>query len=345
MDEPVSVLIPTYNRSGLVGRAIASAVAAISAGDEIVVVDDGSTDGTAEVVARQRGAVRYIQAPHRGVSAARNRGLREARNPLVAFLDSDDTWEPDKLTLQRSVMSAFSDVVFCFSTFRLTTKTGAEKGDGLSVWNGKRCDWDTVLGPGVPFSSIGALPPGRPDFCLHLGDLRLPLMEVPLSYIQINTVVVRRTLAGDALHFVEALSLQEDFECFGRLAAMGRAAYMDCETATQHYHAGQRLTDAAEVDWITTRIAALESGWGGDAEFLSRHGVRYERVLAAQHMRHARWLLRSGRTAAARRALRSAGPRPSLLWLLAMMPGVAVRGGVALRRWLKLKLGHPAPNP
>jgi glycosyltransferase involved in cell wall biosynthesis len=103
----VSVVIPAYNRAAVVARALRSALGQTLADVEVVVVDDASTDATVAVVeaARQapwaRGAVRLVRhARNRGASAARNTGLAAARAPLVAFLDSDDTWHRDKLRRQ-----------------------------------------------------------------------------------------------------------------------------------------------------------------------------------------------------------------------------------------------------
>jgi glycosyltransferase involved in cell wall biosynthesis len=88
----ISAVIPTYNRSALVGRAIESALAQEYAPSEIIVVDDGSTDDTRRVLESYGGKVRCVYQANAGVSAARNRGVREARFEWIAFLDSDDCW-------------------------------------------------------------------------------------------------------------------------------------------------------------------------------------------------------------------------------------------------------------
>lgn len=96
-DKPfVTVIIPTYNRASLVGHAIASVLAQTYARREVIVVDDGSTDDTASVVAQFPGA-RYIRQEHTGQAAARNTGWRHASGDCIATLDSDDTWNPDFL--------------------------------------------------------------------------------------------------------------------------------------------------------------------------------------------------------------------------------------------------------
>src|SRR5262249_43463256 len=95
----VSVIIPAYNAQEFLARAIRSVEQQTFTDFEIVVVDDGSTDETAQV-ARGFGSARYIHATHLGEAAARNRGLDEAEGGLVAFVDADDEWLPEKLAHQ-----------------------------------------------------------------------------------------------------------------------------------------------------------------------------------------------------------------------------------------------------
>lgn len=107
MPETISVIIPTHNYARFLPMAIESVLAQTRPADEIIVVDDGSTDDTAAIVARyaERG-VRYLYKENGGVSAARNLGIRESRGSLIAFLDSDDEWLPGKLALQVAHMDA-----------------------------------------------------------------------------------------------------------------------------------------------------------------------------------------------------------------------------------------------
>ncbi len=104
MNPEVSVIIPTFNRRALVREAIVSALAQRGARFELIVIDDGSNDGTAEdltaMQARHSDILRIERSAHRGVAAARNRGVALARAPLIAFLDSDDLWMPSKLERQ-----------------------------------------------------------------------------------------------------------------------------------------------------------------------------------------------------------------------------------------------------
>lgn len=110
----VSVIIPTYNRAAYLPEALASVRAQTFKDYEIVVVDDGSTDSTADLLAGDAD-VRYIACEHAGVAAARNRGVAEAQGEFIAFIDSDDLWLPEKLERQVSYLDAHPDaqLVFC----------------------------------------------------------------------------------------------------------------------------------------------------------------------------------------------------------------------------------------
>lgn len=96
----VAVVIPTYNRAHLLERAIGSVLEQSRPADEIVVIDDGSTDETSRLVGEKFPTVRYLNQPNRGVSAARNLGISETESEWIAFLDSDDEWLADKLKNQ-----------------------------------------------------------------------------------------------------------------------------------------------------------------------------------------------------------------------------------------------------
>jgi len=107
----VSVIIPTYNRREYVQEAIDSVLAQTYPHYEIIVVDDGSTDGTGDVLKAKYGdRIRYVWQENQGESAARNRGIEMARGEYIAFLDSDDLWMPEKLEKQVAFLEAHPDV-------------------------------------------------------------------------------------------------------------------------------------------------------------------------------------------------------------------------------------------
>jgi glycosyltransferase involved in cell wall biosynthesis len=329
----VSVVIPTYNRAHLLPNALRSALAATRAGDEVIVVDDGSTDDTERVLAPWRDRIRYIRTSNGGAGAARNRGVGLAIKPLIAFLDSDDEWLHDKLELQRALMSARPDVLFCFSDFSMRDAAGVEHHQYLRKWPGVTGAVGDLVGPGLPYSSIAQLPGGRTDFLVHIGELYLPLLESCLVATQ--SAMVRRVEAGAALRFGESVRLCEEWWCFAALARKGRAAFMDCETFRNIGHTGDRIT-ATETEhrMLSDRLTMTTSLWGLDHEFLRDHRSRYEAVVRSLYLRRARWLLSRGRTPEARADLQRAGSPPLGLRALSVLPAPIVRRLGELRRQL-----------
>lgn len=327
----ISVVIPTWNRAHLIARSIDSALAAMSPGDELIIPDDGSTDDTAAVVARYGDRVRHVPRPHQGPGATRNAGIQAATKPLVAFLDSDDEWDRDKLTLQRTLMDARPDVVFSFSDFRVRETNGTILPRFSKQWRpDDHRTWREILGDPTPFSSLAPVPHGRDGLEVYLGDMYLPLFQS--AFIGTFTLVVRRERAGDAFRFAEDVSNFEDLECFARLARLGTAAYLDCETATQHGHSGPRITDANIEVLGRTKLVVLERVWGLDQAFLERHREEYDREVRQQHLFRARWLICQGRTREARTELQLAGQSPAAYRFLASLPGFVAKGLLRARR-------------
>ena len=109
----VSVIIPTYNRGWILKEAIDSVLAQDYKDFELIVVDDGSTDNTSEVLAPYGNDIRIFFQKNKGVSAARNRGITEASGQYIAFLDSDDLWLPRKLSTQIDFLNQMPDALIC----------------------------------------------------------------------------------------------------------------------------------------------------------------------------------------------------------------------------------------
>ncbi len=190
----VSVIIPTYNRRALVREAIESVLAQRGAGEiELIVVDDGSTDSTKDTLTPLHNALRYLEQPNRGVSAARNAGVRVARGEWLAFLDSDDLWLPDKLATQVGCVRERPEIRVC--------QTG-------EIWirNGVRVN---------PCRHHR-----KPD-----GDVFLPSLERCL--VSPSAVMLRRDLFEAAGGFDESLPACEDYDLWLRLARDTPVALID----------------------------------------------------------------------------------------------------------------------
>ncbi len=106
MKDSVSVIIPTYNRAHTLARALDSVLAQTQPANEIIVIDDGSTDGTKQLLADHYPQVKCITQSQQGVSASRNRGIKQAQSKWIALLDSDDSWHTNKLEQQWLALKA-----------------------------------------------------------------------------------------------------------------------------------------------------------------------------------------------------------------------------------------------
>ncbi|HUR99733.1 MAG TPA: glycosyltransferase family A protein [Pyrinomonadaceae bacterium] len=148
MSQTVSVVIPTYNYGEFIATAIRSVLEQTRPPMEIIVVDDGSTDDTATVVATFGNSVKYVRQENAGVCAARNRGVAESRGDLIAFLDADDIVEPTGLEKQLAKFASDEQIGFVHCGVREfdseTDRTiklhlvGGEEGvaDNLLLWEG-----------------------------------------------------------------------------------------------------------------------------------------------------------------------------------------------------------------
>jgi glycosyltransferase involved in cell wall biosynthesis len=125
----VSVVIPTFQRRELVLEAIESVEAQSYRDFELIVVDDGSTDGTRAALEAHPGAIRYRWQPHRGVAAARNLGVELSRARIIAFLDSDNLWLPDHLAVVTELLERFPPAVLATTSmgYRLSGKATTDR--------------------------------------------------------------------------------------------------------------------------------------------------------------------------------------------------------------------------
>jgi glycosyltransferase involved in cell wall biosynthesis len=110
----ISLIIPCFNAAAFVGEALESAFGQTVVPDEILVVDDGSTDSSADVVRGFGDSVRYVHQDNAGEPAARNTGIRQSRHALVAFLDADDIWPSDSLRTRLLLLQSAPDAHFAF---------------------------------------------------------------------------------------------------------------------------------------------------------------------------------------------------------------------------------------
>jgi glycosyltransferase involved in cell wall biosynthesis len=190
----VSVVIPTFNCARFLGRSISSVLAQTYTDHEIIVVDDGSTDETNDVVCRFAERVQYLYQPNRGLSAARNVGLCQASGELIAYVDADDMWYPHKLAKQVAFLDARKECGLVHSDATIIDEA------------------DEVIHYGVNQETGREFPQGH---CLM--DL------LRRCHIQILTVVERRDCIERVGRFDERLKTAQDYLHWLRIAMEGRA--------------------------------------------------------------------------------------------------------------------------
>lgn len=208
----VAVVIPTYNRALFIGEALASVVAQSRLPNQIIVADDGSTDQTADLVHRwseqQRGVeVQLIRLGHRGVSAARNAGIRAANADLIALLDSDDLFLPHNLELLERGFDLRPDIVLCFADMQMFGEAGV---------------LEPCTFPDTPLSAL--------EYDEEAGGLRVIRGSaftslLPTSYIPTCGNLFSKKAAEAAGLFDETLRAAEDREFWLRLSRIGKFAY------------------------------------------------------------------------------------------------------------------------
>jgi glycosyltransferase involved in cell wall biosynthesis len=267
----VSVIVPTYQRRDRVQRAVASVFTQTDDDFELIVVDDGSTDGTGEALAPLGDRLHYHWQPNRGVAAARNEGVRLARAPIVAFLDSDNRWLRSHLAVVTAALDRLPEAVL------VTTCASFEF---APRWR-------------------------RPEPRL-LEPFPGSLVTNIVGFI--SGVAVRRAALLAAGGFDESLSVGEDADLWARLGLLGEFSVVRRRTFIREYGASSLMVSgrargeyikAFEHSWQRL-IRELERSERPDAAALARKAegsLAFHRAVVA---------IGSGRADAARTHLRTA---------------------------------------
>ena len=228
----VTAIIPTYNCAHLLGRAIESVLAQTRTVNEVIVVDDGSKDGTRDVVAGFGKRVRYIFQENRGVAATRNLGVAKAESEWVAFLDQDDEWISSKIERQCEALQSHADSVLCYSSYWLVDFNGT-----VMV---KRCTPVESLWPNI--------------------RLRNPFLP--------SVVMVRKSAFQQLGGFSERLrgASCEDWELFIRMAAQFKLVSLDeplmrCYEVPGSASLDERKIVPATLSIVDSSLLMNLSGW------------------------------------------------------------------------------------
>ena len=228
----VSVIVPVFNAELYITETIQSALAQTHADLEVIVVDDGSTDGTIERLRAFDGRVEIHRQPNGGVAAARNRGARVASGEWLAFLDADDIWLPTKV--QRQLACSRGPMVYT---------------DRYNI--GARGELPEIQSLVTP---------------MHDGDLFLPLL-LEGNFITASSVLLRRDVFDEVGGFFEELRGTEDWDLWVRIAAAGHTINIVREPLLQYrFHSRGISRDYARMSGTTRwcrRARAAITPWAG----------------------------------------------------------------------------------
>jgi glycosyltransferase involved in cell wall biosynthesis len=209
-----SIIMPVYNAERFLSEALDSAFAQTFTDFEVVVVDDGSTDNTAQILASYGERIRVLTQENGGPSKARNAAIRASRGEFIAFLDSDDIWDARKLELQIAVMREDENIGFCFSDCQYF--------DSENIWEGN-------MGSRVP--------PMEQMFDAMLTE----------HFITLSSVVVRRKCVDAVGPFDESLIGCEDYNFYLRVADRYGFHFMPQSLVKSRCHADNLSNDLAQM--------------------------------------------------------------------------------------------------
>jgi glycosyltransferase involved in cell wall biosynthesis len=225
----VSVIIPTYNRSSLVLEAVESVFKQTYLNFELIVVDDGSIDGTAEVLSPYKDRFVYAFQNNQGVSAARNRGIQMARSQWITFLDSDDYWLPEKLETQIRFFTQNPEALICQT-------------EEIWIRNGRR------LNPQKKHKKFS-------------GDIFAP--SLLLCLVSPSAVMIKKNLFEQVGFFDEDLPACEDYDLWLRISAQFPIYLIDQPLVVKrggHPDQLSRTTSALDRFRIQALVKILNSG-------------------------------------------------------------------------------------
>jgi len=217
----VSIIIPAYNQARFLATAIESALRQTHPDVEVVVVDDGSPDATAEVAARFSSHLnlRYVRQANTGLPGARNRGLRESTGEFVCFLDADDFFHPEKIARQVQALEADPGLDFVYCDIIRVDEAGEPLADSYSV------------------GAVGRPLSGNIFQSLLLG-----------GYFPPHTVLIRRKAIAAVGEFDPDLGGHADYDLWLRVSgAGGRAGYLDEKLAYYRTHANNMSNATGEM--------------------------------------------------------------------------------------------------
>jgi len=341
----VSVVVPTYNRAYCLAQTLDSIFAQTHGDLEVLLVDDGSTDGTRELVDGRYGnepRLRYLHQSNAGVSAARNLGLAQARGDYIALLDSDDTWLPWKLEVQIACLRRFPQAGMVWSDMEGVDAEGQPAFPTYLRRMYSAYRWttpDAMFGESVQAASLPLPEPARAPLAgarLYCGDIYSQMFMGNL--VHTSTVLLTRQRFERVRAFdVDLKYSGEDYDFHLRTCAEGAVAFLDAATIRYRLGLADRLTRPAyKLHMARNFLTTVQRALAKDAGRVTLPPRMIRTMLADAHAWAGGAAFDLGDHAAARRHLAASlvrkpnQPYQAKMFAASLLPPSLVR---TLREW------------
>ncbi len=277
----VSVVIPTYNRADLLPKAIESVLQQTYTNIEIIVVDDGSTDGTMDVLRPYAGSIRTIHANHTGTSNARNLGMKASRGDYICFLDSDDSYYPHKIEIQVEVIEANPQIAM------ISTEVSGVFPDGKieeyhlrnyhPTYKIHNLAYDTIYSEKKNIN-IRCVQKVVPFYCGRIFEF--VLMG---TLVMSNTVMFKRQILDVVGYQDERFKYGQDYNFVVRICKEFKVGFIEIPTYRLNYHDGQatrfitkklgahRERKRRHIEGLNTLLTTVKECAFDDKEYYAKH--------------------------------------------------------------------------
>lgn len=306
----VSIVIPTYNRSDLLVSALESVFAQTYTQIEVIVVDDGSTDDTAAVMAPYHDRVVYVHKPNGGLSSARNAGMRRATGKYMALMDSDDLCEPERLALEVAYLEHNPDVVLCSSDFSAFDGVAVTEPSHIASYYA--AFKDAPDGVASIYPEAGLLDPNSVSWLRARGLAPIRIYRGEMyerlawgNFIHPPTVLVRRTACEKIGEFDESIPYVADYDWFLRASRLGPIGYLDVPLLKYRYSPDQMSSDRHTAKIAYGNVVIINKLRAADHAYFTAHRAEFRRRLGGCYLSAANVLADSSRLRALGELVRS----------------------------------------
>ena len=336
----ISVVIPTYNCAKYVASALQSVLNQSYSNIEVIVVDDGSTDETIDVIKPFMKDIVYIHQENTGLPGARNRGIKEASGEYVAFLDADDLWRKNKLEIQAQVLNSCPSIFIVFSDFSVFSEDGYKEESyfrkGFPFFYEYNFTLDEIFKNATKIlSNTSSL-----EIQVHYGHIERYLFCG--NFILPSSALIRKCAIDNLGGFDESYKIAEETEFFLRLCTSYDAGYVDLSLVDYLIKRAGKLTSSTNTErLIRNAISIQESYLSKHPRIYQENRSFFDKAIAKSYTRLSYYNLTMAMNKAARLGARRSISwmpiqfRAYLFWIFSFCPPIMLNVARSAKQFLK----------